>query len=217
MRLSKTAWLILGAGVFIIALAVLIMLYSQQANDEKQAEESLANAQGLLPQLIAEREDWESQLAQLEDQLDQGVSALEKSIAKFPDPEDVKSIEYDEELFMVAHDYDLEIVRLTASEPRDEEVDETIIYSVTTFEVTVSPTAIPPEAEDAYEEYCDDTIANILDFIDTVVNGEYFTTATVEEVAWEIPDVTESKRPEATIKLLIYSYLIYSYEEYEGE
>ena len=214
MRLSKTAWLILGAGVFVIALAVLIMLYAQQADEEKQAEESLANAQGLLPQLVAEREDWQNQLTQVEDQLAQEVSALENSIAKFPDPEDVESIEYDEELFMIAHDYDLEVVQLTASEPQDQEADdEIIIYLVTTFEVTVSPAAIPPEAEDAYEAYCDDAIASFLDFINTVVNGEYFTTATVEEVVWEIPEITETERPVAIIKLLIYSYS----EEYEGE
>jgi hypothetical protein len=210
MRLSKTAWLILGAGVFVIALAVLFMLYSQQADDEKQAEESLANAQALLPQLIAEREDWESQLTQLDNQLAQEVSALEKSIAKFPKA--VESIEYGEELFMIAHDYDLEIVELSASEPQEQEVDETITYIVTTLEVTVSPAAMLPESEDAYEAYCDDAIANVLDFTDTVVNGKYFITATVEEVTWEIPDITESKRPEATIKLLIYCY-----EGYEGE
>ncbi len=215
MRLSKIAWLILGAGVFVIALAVLFMLYAQQADEEKQAEESLAQARALLPQLTAEREEWQSQLTQLEGQLAQEVSALDTSIAKFP--EEVESIEYDEELFMMAHDYDLEIVELNVSEPRDEEVDETIIYIVTTFEVVVSPVEVPPEAEDAYEEYCDDAIANILDFIDTVVNSEYFTTATVEEVTWQIPDVTETQRPEAIIKLLIYSYYESYYEEYEGE
>jgi hypothetical protein len=210
MRLSKTAWLILGAGIFVIALAVLVMLYAQQADEEQQAEESLASAKALLPQLVAEREDLQSQLNQLEDQLVQEVSALEQSIAKFP--EDVESIEYDEELFMIAHDYDLEVVQLTASEPRDEVVDETIIYLVTTFEIMVSPVAVPPEAEDAYRAYCDDAIANFLDFINTVVNGEYFTTATVAEVTWEIPDITETERPVAIIKLLIYSY-----ESYEGE
>jgi hypothetical protein len=216
MRLSKTAWLILGAGVFIIVMAVLLMLYSQQVNDEEQMEASLADAQALLPQLIAEREDWENQLSQLENQLVQGASALEKSVAKFP--EGVESIEYGEEFFLMAHDCDLEIVGFTASEPRQEKVEDTVTYTVTYFEVEVSPATVPPTNEDAYEAYVDDAIANMLDFIDTVVNGEYFTAATVGQVIIEIPEVTAGERPVAIIKLTIYCYQGYeSYEDFYEE
>jgi hypothetical protein len=216
MRLSKTAWLILGAGVFIIVMAVLLMLYSQQVSEEEQMEASLADAQALLPQLIAEREDWQNQLSQLENQLVQETSSLEKSMAKFP--EDVESIEYGEEFFLMAHDCDLEIVGFTASEPREEKVEDTITYNVVYFEVDVSPDTVPPETEDAYEAYIDDAIANMLDFIDTVVNGEYFTAATVGQVVIEIPEVTASERPVAIIKLTLYCYQGYeSYEDFYPE
>jgi len=36
MKLSKTAWLILGIGIFVIALGCLYMLYSQQAGEQEQ-------------------------------------------------------------------------------------------------------------------------------------------------------------------------------------
>ena len=216
MRLSKTAWLILGAGVFIIVLAVLLMLYFQQVSEEKQMEESLAEAEALLPQLTAEREDWENQLSQLENQLIQEASALEESVAQFP--ENVESIEYGEEFFLMAHDCDLEIVGFTASEPREEDVEDIITYTVFYFEVEVSPDTVPPNTEDAYNAYVDDTIANMLDFIDTVVNGEYFTAATVGQVIIEIPEVTAEERPVAIIKLTIYCYEMYeSYEDYYSE
>jgi len=203
MRLSKTALLILGAGVFIIALAALFMLYSTQAGDEEQMEESLADAQALLPQLIAQKEDWQSQLTQLESQLVQEASALDKSMARFP--EAVESIEYAEELFLIAHDCDLEIVSITSTAPRDQEVKDTpIIYSITTLEVEVSPAAAPPFP--LTEAYLDSTVANMLDFVDTIVNGGYFTTANVEQVTIEIPEIGESEKPLAIIKLIIYSY-----------
>ena len=212
MRLSKTAWLILGTGVFIIALVALFMLYSNQASDEEQMEESLAEAQALLPQLMAEKEEWQSQLTQLESQLLQEVSALEKSIARFP--EAVESIENTEELFLIAHDCDLEVVKIDAKAPYEQEVADTpIIFSVTYLEVHVSPAEAPPLP--LTETYLDSTVADILDFIDTVVNGGYFTTATVEQVIWEIPELEETEKPLAIIKLNIYGYE--AYEVYEEE
>ncbi len=215
MRLSKTAWLILGAGIFVIAFAVLFMFYSQQAGDEEQMAESLDEAEALLPQLVAEREDWESQLSQLESQLAQEASALDKSIAKFP--EEVESIEYDEELFMIAHDYGLEISSLTASEPREQEVED-IIYSVTYFDIEVCPDGALPDP--LTEAYLDAAVANMLKFIDTVVNGEYFTTATVERITLQIPEISEAEKPLGIIKLIIYSYTapeVYEQEVDEGE
>ena len=212
MRLSKTALLILGIGIFVIAMGSLFMVYRGQVSEQEILNNKLTTAQNALPPLISEKEKLASQLTALEDAVTEAELSLSKAKVVFPDS--AESIEYDEELFMIAHDYGLEIVELKASEPQDQEGDdEIIIYIVTTFEVMVSPAAIPPEAEDAYEAYCDNAVASFLDFINTVVNGEYFTTATVEEVVWEIPEITETARPVATFKLLIYSY----YDEYEGE
>ncbi len=207
MRLSTTAWLILGSGVFIIVFAALFMLYSGQASDEEQMETSLADAQVLLPQLISQNEDLQSQLTQLESQMAQAESAFDESMAKFP--EEVESIEYDETLFMIAYDCDLKIVKLVATEPADQEVED-VTYIVTSFNIDVSPTAEEyPKAPDAYEAYVDTTVANILDFVNNVVYGEYFTTATVDSITIKIhpfEEITGSERPSATIILTIYSY-----------
>lgn len=203
MRLSKIAWLILGAGVFIIALVFLFILYSNQASDEEQMEKNLADAQALLPQLMAQSEDWQNQVTELQSQLAQEESALEESMARFP--EAVESIEYSEELFMIAHDCNLEVVKVSAIAPHDEEVEDTpIIYSVTDLVVEVSPAAAPPFPLTI--AYIDDTVADMLDFIDTIVNGGYFTAATIEKVVFEIPEVSESVKPVAIIKLSIYAY-----------
>lgn len=209
MRLSKTAWMILGTGVFIIALVLLVMLYTNQASNEEQAEENLAEAEALLLQLNAEKDEWQSQTTQLQSQLAEGESALYQSMIRFPD--EVESIEYAEELFMIAHAFDLEVVDITAKAPQELEVEDTgIIYSVTTIEVQVSPPEAPPFP--LTTEYLDDNLANVLDFIDTIVNGGYFTTATVEEVTLDIPEISEEEKPLAIIELNIYSYNIYGYE-----
>ncbi len=202
MRLSKIAWLILGIGIFVIAFGILFVGYSRLSGEQETAQKELSAAQALLPQLISEREDWTNQLDQLVDQSLQVDSALNKSMAKFPQA--VESIEYDEELIMIAHACDLEIASLTASEPLEKEV-EGIIYTITTFKVEViSGYPLPDPLTKAY---IDETIANMLTFINAIVTDDYFTTATIEQVNIESPQPEEEgEKPSATITLIIYSY-----------
>lgn len=186
MRLSKTALLILGIGFFVIASGVLIMLHFQQSGDTEQLEDSLVMTQVLLTRLVSEREALDSQLIQLENQLDEAESAFRHSKANFPKV--VMSIEYDEELFMIADDYDLEIMSLTASEPSDTTVEE-ITYDTTVFEVEVRG-----------------EVENILSFINNIATGGYFTAATVELINLEVPETDQDEQPSAVIKIIVYSY-----------
>jgi hypothetical protein len=187
MRLSKTAWFILGIGVFIIALIMLLVFNSQQAGEQERLEEDLSTYEALLPQLTSEREALENQLASLASQLDEATSSLNYSKAKFPD--EVESIEYDEELFMSAQDCNLEILSLTASEPRERLEEDIITYTVTNFEIEVRG-----------------KVADMLTFVDIITTGGYFNSATVEMVNMEIPEPDEDEEPTATIELAIYSY-----------
>ena len=203
LRLSKTAWLILGIGIFIIAFGGLYMLYSQQDNEGKQLDDSLLAAQTTLPKVTSEKEDWERQLTQLESQLTQLDSQLTQATSllaqrKMSFPESVESIEYDERLFQIANGSGLEITTLTASEPGDETVEvevedievEDITYSVTSFMVNVKGKAseLPFETEEALQNYIDVTVDKILAFITTIVTDKDFTTATVELVNINIPE-----------------------------
>lgn len=186
MKLSKTAWWILGIGSFIIVSAVLVMFLSRQSGDARQLEENLSVTQTLLTKLISEREDLDSQFAQLENQLDEAESSSKSSKVKFS--EAVMSIEYDEEIFSIAHDNNLEVMSLTSSEPRDANVAE-ITYDTTLFEAEVRG-----------------NVADILSFINDIVTGGYFTTATVELVNLEVPEPEKDEVPSAVIKIIIYSY-----------
>lgn len=220
MKLGRTARFILGIGIFVIAFGSLCLVYFRQVSEQKQLSDSLVVAQATLPKVVSEKEDWErqlaqwkSQLAQVESELAQAKSLLAESKASFPKA--VESIEYDEEIFTIADNCDLDITKLTSSEPRDKEVEastspeprdkeaEVITFSVTSFVVDVKG-----------------EVANILDFINSIVTGDYFTTATVELVDIEVPkpmteeekagltkeEIEDREKPSATVKLAIYAY-----------
>lgn len=186
MKLSKTAWWILGIGFFVIASAILVALYNGQSGDVEQMEENLMVTQGLLNKLTADSEELNGQLAQLQNQLDAAESAYDQS--KYNFPKSVESIEYDEELFFIAEDYNLEMLRLTASEPIQNEVED-VPFENTVFEAKVGG-----------------EVANILLFIDNVATGGYFTSAIVELVNMEVPEPDEDGQPTAVIKITVYSY-----------
>lgn len=191
MRLSKIAWLILGIGIFVIALGGLYFLYSREGDQQEQLNDSLSVAQATLLTLVSEKEDWESQLTQQESQLTQQESQLTQQesqlaqatslldIAQASFPESVESIEHDELLFNFAHSYNLRIITLVASEPDSEEVED-ITFPVTSFTVNVRG-----------------EVAGILGFINTIVTSDDFLNATVRLVNINIPELlTEAEKEE---------------------
>jgi len=204
LRLSRTAWLILGAGIFVLILGSLLLGYSRLSGEHANVENDLYAAQTLLPAIVSEREYWESQLAQLEDQLAESTASLNASKARFP--RSVDSIEYDEELFIIAHAHDLEIASLTVSEPYQEDILG-IIYTTTIFEVEVIA------GEHVYETWTqghiDQVIDNIVGFLNAIVTSDYFDTASIDLVSIIAPAADEGEEvtePSAIITLVIYSY-----------
>jgi hypothetical protein len=186
MKLSKIGLWILGIGIFVIASAVMVALQASQSGDAKQLEENLVVTQSVLATLVADREELTIQLTEMENELEAAEITYFQSKANFPD--EVASIEYDEEIFSIADDNNLQIISLAASEPRQNDVAE-ITFGNTTFEVEVQG-----------------TVSHILNFIDDVVKGEYFESATVEMVNMEVPEAGQDEQPKAVIKITIYSY-----------
>ncbi len=210
LKLSRTAWLILSIGIFVVALGGLFMVYRGQVAQQQELNSKLSQAQATLPPLVSQREELESQLAGLENDMAQTTSLLESARAKFP--ESVDGIEYGEVLFNIAENSDLKIVTLTASGTEDEEVDG-IIYSITLFEVVVKG-----EVDDVLD------FVHVISTSDgfTTTTGELidFTTTTVELVDIGVPDplseeakedmtaaeIDEAESPSAAIKITVFSY-----------
>jgi hypothetical protein len=210
MKLSRTASLVLGIGIFIIVFATLLVLYSGQSGEREQLNVSLTKAQSVLPELSAEKEDLESQLTQWQDELDKAMVALSKSEGRFP--KSVESIEYDEVLFKLADQSGLMIIEITASEPSQEPVKGTdITYDVTTCEVIVRNAESPPATAGQFEVYIDNTVDKVLEFIHLVVNTPDFGAATIKVVSidgLEPPEELEENEevPEATLNIAIYGF-----------
>jgi len=186
MRLSRTARLILGIGIFAVAFAGLYILYSQQSGEQELVKESLVRAQVVLPNLVGERKDLQDKLTRWESELAAATLSLDKSQAKFP--VSVESIEYSEKLFKIADGSKLQVMSLTASEPRDTKAGD-ITYAVTTFGVVVRG-----------------EVKDILGMVNAIVTSKDFTSATVEEVNISIPVRELPTETSATIRLVIYDY-----------
>lgn len=222
MRLSKTVWIILGVVVFVIGAVYLYMMYARQLDEQEQWKSKLATNQATLPRLVAERENWQSQLDKLQNEIAQRQAALTEanlalSQAKEGWPESAESIEYDEKLFEIADAWKLDITVVTAAEPKEVRV-EGITFTVASFNVEVKgrPPETTPEEEADYRDYIYKAVGDILHFIDTVVNDKDFASASIELVTMQVPqpltkeqlaeEGLEVEKPTAQINLIIYTY-----------
>ena len=214
MKLSRTAWLVLIIGIFVIAVGSLYWLYMQDGREQEQLSQTLSVTQTTLPKLASERTNLEGTLTDLEDRLAQAISQLRVSKAVFP--ASVQSIEIDEMLFGIADNWSLEITNLTATEPNDTpvspEIEDIEAEDIEVEDVNYQLTSFTVEMKGQ--------VSDILGFFDSVVNQRDFTTAAVELVTIVVPEpVSETERalltadeiedretPTATINIVIYAY-----------
>ena len=177
VKISKKALLIIGIAVFAIVLGLLINTYAQQVKEREKVEADLEGQQALLTNLAAQKEDWEDKLAQA-----QSLRATSK--AKFPNS--VDSIEYDDDLFEIADDCNLDLTSLSMSKPTSKQIGS-VTYSVAPCLVQVKG-----------------NVDDILDFLYAIRTGDDFNlpwSAAVKEVK-----VSFGVQALATISLDIYAY-----------
>ena len=201
MKLGKTARIALIVAAFIFAFFIVNQMKGEAESQQRSLNVQLDVTQLVLPKLAADKADLEGQLVLLESDLAEAAASLEDSRAEFP--ADIQSIEYDEILFNIAHEWDLDITSLTASEPSSQDIEVTIepsdpeaksvtytvTYTVTRFNITVEGQPIEPTPEEVEEfrAYIYQTVADILSYFNSIATGEDFTTATVESVNITIP------------------------------
>ncbi len=193
-RLGRTALLVMGIGVFVIAFVALFFLYARQSSEQEELESSLAGTQTQLARLISGRQSLETQLSQQQSKLGETQALLTSALASFPELE--ASIEYNEVLTQLAQKYELEVVSMAADAPREKEVED-VTFLVIYFEVQV-------EGE----------LSSILNMVNAIATDERFASATVETVDIKIPEPVlvmmtlgqEREKSSGTIKLVGYSY-----------
>ena len=182
MKLKRTAWLIIGIGIFVIAAASLYVLYNNQVEKRQAAKDALAEAEvtlqdlylekitfeGDLEDVQAELEQWEIELAQWQEKLaqaqDESGQAQEGFLASIDD------IEYQELLFALAYDSGVEIEGLRSTGLGNEAI-EGIVYETAHFTLNMRG-----------------EVLDILGYLNTIVTDDAFRTAVVEPVRITIPE-----------------------------
>jgi len=167
MKLSKTGWLFLGAGIFAILAASLGVAHSQQASERSQLTQGLSMAQLQLQKcdfegLSSRQEELERSLARVESQLRTSKNSLSQSI---------ESIEASDALYDIAKDCGVEITEIHSSSPNNDELEG------------VSCAAVPLTVQ------VEGDLSRIVDFIHEWTRK--YPTGMVRSVAITVPEVSD--------------------------
>jgi hypothetical protein len=182
IKLSKTSWLILAAGVFIVILAGLGLSRSQQLSEQTQLDEALATTTSRLDMLDVTQLELED--AELKQRLDETM--VEFSEVKDRLRQTVVSVDVTDELFRIAEYSNVEIMTMMTSAQSDGKLGS----------VSCLSTSITANVMGATDD--------LIDFVINLNSG--YTTGIVKTVNISIPEDTQSDNSTAAISMSIYSY-----------
>lgn len=222
MKISKVTIIILGVVVLAVGFGLLYMMYSKQIQEQDSLKSKVAANQAKLAQLVSEQENWKSQLVALQEQIarkNQEVTTARSSLdaAKAEWPIAAESIEYEERIFALADGWDLVINVVTAGDTAVSN-NNGINFSADTFTVTVtgSPLTAGFDEEAKYHEYIYKVTGDILNFLDEMVQNDFFASAKMDVVSLTIPELmtkedlvnagTDIEQPVGTLSITVYTY-----------
>jgi len=184
LKLSRTSWLILSGGIFIVTIASLGIAHSQQLEEQDLLSDNLSVAEMRLSKL--QTRELASQREELEAQLSQAVSQLET--AKDDMRQSIESIGVTDSLFEIAETCYVTVMDMSSSGITTEKLAG-ISYSVSALTVRV-----------------EGDVPNLIDFIIKMNNN--FTTGVVKSADIDIPETTDEGEasPSAHIRLMVYTY-----------
>ena len=182
MKLTKTSWLLLISGVFILVFASLGAIHYPQVHQQNQLNEELASAElrlkgDKLEQLSHRQGELEKRLSQTISQCETAKTILSQSN---------ESIATSETLFYTATAYGVEVTEISSSGLSSGDL-EGITCSVLPLTVRV-----------------DGDVPNLISFI--IKLNSNFMTGTVNSVDISASENTTEERSSANIRLLIYTY-----------
>jgi hypothetical protein len=181
-KLSKTSWLILSAGLFVVVLAGLGITRSQQLQEQGKLENDLGVSQKILDKLQVT--DLRQRLDELQQKEEEGQLQLEEAKKKLD--KTVVSVNITEEFFSIA-DYCGVLVMNMSTSP---------IIPNTYEGIGLSTAALNAEVTGE--------LPNLINFVISLNND--FTTGLVKEALINIPPSSENVTPSASVQMIIYSY-----------
>lgn len=183
MKFTKTIWLVIGAGIFIVALAALGMVIFQQVDEKSQLNKQLASSQSQLQSI--QREPLSSQQAELEGQLNQAIPKFEALKTKLSQPVSNTVAA----LFDAAKTRGLVVTDMTSSSPTNESVPGATLLAM--------PVSVKVEG----------SVYQMVNYIAALNN--LLKTSAIESVEITVPEQTSGDNASATsaiIQLAIYTY-----------
>jgi hypothetical protein len=181
MKLSKKSYLFIGVGIFLIALAGLWTVYSQNSGEEKQLKEEFAQAKTRLNSIQVEQ--LAGQQGELEQQLKDTLAQSKTARKTLSEP--MNSIIITDILFVTAESNSVNITEINSSGMSDVQLEGV-------------PCRMLPLTANIKGE-----VENLVDFIaqlnDNLANG------VVRSIIMNIPDAAGSETPTATIQMVVFT------------
>ncbi len=185
LKLSKTSWLILSAGIFVVILAGLGVTRSQQLQEQSKLEEELGLSTMRVDTIQVSH--LRPQLEELQQKLDESESQLNEVRDRLR--QTVVSVDVTEKYFAIAEYCDVVIENISNTT-----ISSGTIGGVSCFETSISAT-VTGEVED---------IVNFL-----IGLNEGYTTGYVQSTQITIPDESDESidsEASASFQLVVYSY-----------
>lgn len=182
LKLSKTSWLILAIGLFIVVMAGLGLIRSQQSKEQGRLSEELTASQQSLDAL--QISGMQSQLTGLQQkalqdqqQLDAAQKQLEQTIV---------SVDVTDKFFSIASTCGVTVISLNTAP----------IVSNKYENIDLNQTTINGEVEGP--------LPALIIFVQSLNND--FTTGQVKSAEIEIPPISTNATPSANVQMTIYTY-----------
>ena len=182
MNVSKKTWLVIGTGVFIIALVAMGIISFRQVYEKNRLNKLLASSQSVLQR--NQLESMSSQQTDLEERLNRTTPEFEAVKAKLSQP--VSSTTAAAALFDVTEAYGLVVTEMTSSSQTNGSVGG----------ATLSAMSMTARVEG--------DVSKMADFIAALNN--FLKTSAIKSVELTIPETTNGDNASASIQLVIYTY-----------
>jgi hypothetical protein len=183
MKLSKTSWLILSAGVFTVVLAGLGVTRTGQMKEQNKLDEELGMYTSILEK--SQAIPLETQLGDLQEKLKESESQLAE--AKDRLRQTVLSVDVTDNFFQIANYCQVIVMNLNTSSISKIAIND---VSFSTISITASVTG---------------ELSSLIDFIISLNKG--YTTGFVRSAQLSVEDTSgDTSAAKATINMVIYSY-----------
>ncbi len=182
MKLSKTSWLILLAGIFVVLVAGLVLTRSKQLQEQSQLREELRIAEMRLSRL--QDEQLQQQGEELQVRLDESVAQL--MVAKDNLRPTVESIDVIEKFYAIAQSCGVEVTSISSSGIKDEKLADIDCSMITLSAVGVGE------------------VPNLISFVIKLNND--FTSGIVNSAGITIPPGCSDAEPSVGIAMAVYAY-----------